>query len=326
MSTDVVVKQQGALAISGEELLAVLKSSLYPGAKDESVRMVLHYCAAAKLDPMQKPVHIVPMDVPTGRKDSDGWDITEKRDIVMPGIGLYRTQAARNGTYAGQSEPEFGQDITESFGSGDKAVTVTYPTWCRVTVRRRLPTGEIAEFTAREFWKENYAKKGRNNPAPNAMWQKRPYGQLAKCAEAQALRKAFPEIGAQPTAEELEGKVLDEFETIDASTGEIQRLVQMPQQRAQAAQQVHPETTPTISQEQTQSAERAEQSKPETRQQVQAPDNRPASESQKRLVLAKLRAVARSEVDLKAHFGFNTEEMPASRVNDVLAWLRPAEA
>ena len=38
------------------------------------------------------------------------------------------------------------------------------------------------------------------------MWKKRVYGQLAKCTEAQALRKAWPEVGQEPTAEEMEGK------------------------------------------------------------------------------------------------------------------------
>jgi hypothetical protein len=55
------------------------------------------------------------------------------------------------------------------------------------------------------------------------MWTKRPYGQIAKCAEAQALRKAFPEMtGSQPTADEMEGKPLDyDGNTIDGATGEI---------------------------------------------------------------------------------------------------------
>ena len=67
-------------------------------------------------------------------------------------------------------------------------------------------TGAIAEFSAVERWTENYATQKRDSLAPNAMWLKRPYGQIAKCAEAQALRKAWPEIGSEPTAEEMEGK------------------------------------------------------------------------------------------------------------------------
>lgn len=187
-----------ALKMDEAELMAVLGNSLYPGAAPESIKMAIGYCKAAGLDPMQKPVHIVPM-----------WDskMGRNRDVIMPGIGLYRVQAARNGC-AGVSEPEFGPDVTEAIGS----VQITYPNWCRVTVKRRLASGELVEFAAKEFWKENYAVKGgkERSIAPNAMWQKRPYGQIAKCAEAQALRKAFPEIGSEPTADEMEGKALHE--------------------------------------------------------------------------------------------------------------------
>jgi len=185
-----------ALAMSEEELIGVLTNSLYPGAASGSIKLVIGYCKAAGLDPMQKPVHIVPM-----------WDGKSKqmRDVVMPGIGLYRTQAARSGEYAGVTEPEFGDDVTENVGGAQ----ITYPKWCRVTVRRLLPNGTVVDFTAKELWKENYATKGKDSAAPNAMWLRRPYAQLAKCAEAQALRKAFPEFGAQPTADEMEGRELD---------------------------------------------------------------------------------------------------------------------
>ena len=184
-------------------LIEVLRSSLYPGAAASSVRLVLHYCQAAGLDPMLKPVHIVPM-----------WDAKagQMRDVVMPGVGLYRTQASRTGQFAGMTEPEFGPDKTETIGGA----SITYPEWVRVTVKRALPNGVIAEFTAREYWLENYAVKGgkEKSIAPNAMWMKRPRGQLGKCAAAQALRIAFPELGAQNTAEEMEGKAIQADEIV----------------------------------------------------------------------------------------------------------------
>lgn len=187
-----------AFQMSEPELINVLRNSLYPGAQDDSIKMVVGYCRASNLDPMQKPVHIVPI-----------WDskASTMRDVVMPGIGLYRSQASRSGEYAGVTEPEFGEDVTENIGG----TTITYPKWCRVTVKRLLPNGLIVEFTAKELWKENYAQKGGKDKsiAPNAMWFRRPYAQLAKCSEAQALRKAFPEFGSQPTADEMEGKEID---------------------------------------------------------------------------------------------------------------------
>jgi phage recombination protein Bet len=174
-------------------VLSALKSSLYTGAKDDSIQMVIEYCKACNLDPMQKPVHIVPM-----------WDKNTKsmKDTIMPGIGLYRIQAARSNKYAGVSEPEYGDTVNTTLGG----VSISYPEWCKVTVKK-LVGNNIVEFTAKEYWLENYATARKDSTAPNAMWLKRPFGQLAKCAEAQALRKAFPEIiTQQPTAEEMEGK------------------------------------------------------------------------------------------------------------------------
>lgn len=205
---NVAVKNHSTeMAIYDPQLINTLRNSLFPGAKEESVVMAVEYCRHAKLDIMLKPIHIVPMwivDKETGKG--------EMRDIIMPGINLYRIQAARSGC-SGISEPEFGEDVTECLGGID----VTYPKWCKVTVKR-IVAGKMGEWTAKELWKENYANAGKDKATgkmkmePNAMWSKRPYAQLAKCAEAQALRKAFPEIGAMPTAEEMEGKHLDSDE------------------------------------------------------------------------------------------------------------------
>ena len=209
MSNEIQTKPAGALPalqMNEGELMEVLQSSLYPGANPASIKMVLGYCKASGLDPMQKPVHIVPM-----------WDGKARamRDVVMPGIGLYRTQAARTGEHVGTDEPVFGP-MVEMDLSGIKIVV---PEWCKVTVYRMV-MGQKCAYTAIEYWIENYATAGKDTTAPNAMWKKRARGQIAKCAEAQALRKGFPEVGNQPTAEEMEGKTFNDFE-LDPATGEI---------------------------------------------------------------------------------------------------------
>ena len=211
MNNLAVKDQSTELVQYDRQLISTLRNSLYPGAKEESVCMVVAYCHQANLDVMLKPVHIVPMWI-VDKESGKG----EMRDVIMPGINLYRTQASRSGC-AGISEPEFGEDVTECLGGID----ITYPKWCKITVKKIIRRDHIVEFTAKEYWKENYANAGKDKATgrmklePNAMWSKRPYGQLAKCAEAQALRKAFPEIGAMPTAEEMEGKHLDSQEFDD---------------------------------------------------------------------------------------------------------------
>ena len=102
-----------SLQMAESELIRVLEASVYPGAKLESIKLVVGYCKGQNLDPLLKPVHIVPMNVKkVGTKDQYEW-----RDVIMPGIGLYRTNAARTEEYAGCSEPEdrFGEFLLRRF-------------------------------------------------------------------------------------------------------------------------------------------------------------------------------------------------------------------
>lgn len=199
MSNELAVQssEYAVLNMPQSTAIATLKASLYPGASDESVINVLEYCRAAKLDPMQRPVHIVPMwDAKTGKT----------RDTIMPGVNFHLTAAERNGC-AGIGEPEYGPDVTEVLGEE----RITYPAWCKVKVWRMIDGGRIAEFVGYERFTECVStnKKG----TPNAMWKKRPYGMLAKCAMSQALRKGFPSVAGAYTAEEMAGKTIgDEFD------------------------------------------------------------------------------------------------------------------
>lgn len=295
-----------ALSMDEKQLITVLENSLYPGAQSTSIALVINYCRASGLDPMMKPVHIVPM-----------WDSKAKRmrDVIMPGVGLYRTQAARSGQYAGVTEPEFGPDVTEKVGG----VEVTYPAWCRVTAKRAMANGTIAEFSAVERWKENYAVKGgeAKSTAPNSMWMKRPYAQLAKCASAQALRIAFPELtGSQPTADEMEGKHFDD----DAIDGTATREpVQQPQTKsappAETSSHAHADTgTPAPAGNAPESSGGGPADKTEA-------DTRPMSEGQKNVLRAKLANAGRNDIDLQAKFGRKLGEKGAQETPESSGWL-----
>lgn len=322
-------------AMSAEQQFDVLSRSLYPGAKKESVALVLNYCRAARLDPMLKPVHIVPMKVSTGQKDNRGFDIKEERDVIMPGVGLYRIKAAETGQYSGIGEPIFGAMLTMTFveyiweegedGKRHKRKSesqIEYPEWCQITVFRNV-AGTLCEFTAKEYWIENYAAKG-DGTTPNAMWRKRPRAQLAKCAEAQALRKAFPgETGNQPTAEEMEGKEFDGRILEHDPTPEPKRIA-MPQEKTPP---VGTGASPTQGFYEGVSSE-AQGEKPQPKEPpkdvgVKLAGGPPASPGARNMVKHKLGQQSQiDEAALCERFGFESLDlMPHSAVNEVLMFL-----
>ena len=185
MNLPAIASQRGI----DEATWSALTNSVFPGAKEESIALAVDYCRARKLDVMKKPCHIVPMFVKDQRTGKG-----EMRDVIMPGIYEQRTTAFKTGQMAGQDEPVFGDTIMHK--------GVQAPEWCRVTVYR-LIGGHRCAFTHTEYFVEACATT--KDGSINSMWTKRPRGQLAKCAEAGALRKAFPdELGGVMTAEEMQ--------------------------------------------------------------------------------------------------------------------------
>lgn len=201
--TDVIVKLPEPVARRGitEAQWRTLANNLYPGASSESVIMVWDYCVARKLDPLKKPCHIVPMQVKDAKTGDYNW-----RDVVMPGIYEYRTTATRTGLYLGHSKPEYGLPID--------FMDVRAPEWCDITVYRWNIEAKIrAEYPVRVMFSEvaatTYDKKNGTRKV-NSRWTVAPLQMMTKCAEAAALREAFPdELGGTHTVEEMEGKVVE---------------------------------------------------------------------------------------------------------------------
>ena len=174
-----------------------LVEAVWPQAKTvESIMMALSYCKHRNLDPYKRVVHIVPV-----------WDSDRKAlvETVWPGIAELRTTAFRTRTYAGADACEFGPTIESEWRDGQETIRVKHPEWAQLTIYRMVDGERMPIPGPRVYWIETYSKKGRSN-VPNERWQRAPFGQIEKCAEAAALRRGFPEeLGDQHTDEEAGG-------------------------------------------------------------------------------------------------------------------------
>ena len=172
-----------------------LVEGVFPAAQSiDSIRMALSYCKARKLDPFKRVVHIVPI-----------WDASRRSYIetVWPGIAELRTTAFRTRQYAGADPAEFGPTVEHEWrDTDDVTVTVAYPAWAQMTVYRLIDGQRMPLPGPRCYWMETYSRKGRTD-VPNERWQRAPFQMIEKCAEAAALRRAFPEeLGDQHTEDE----------------------------------------------------------------------------------------------------------------------------
>ena len=158
--------------------LAVLQQLGVKDASPADLAVFFHQCKRTGLDPFAKQIYMV------GR-----WSARDKKvkQSIQTGIDGFRLIAERTGQYVGSDET-----WAEENG-GLLSATV---------VIKKLVDGLVCEFVATARWAE-YVQLDKNGD-PSGLWVKMPHRMLAKCAEALALRKAFPQdLAGLVTADEM---------------------------------------------------------------------------------------------------------------------------
>ena len=174
MSNDLMVKFEGA-----PDQVALIKQTVCKGATDQELALFLYTAKRTGLDPLLRQIYAVKR-----------WDNKLKKETMamQTGIDGLRLIADRTGTYAGNDEPVYEYDQND----------VSHPIKASVTVYK-IVAGQRCAFSASARWTEYCPKEGMD-----FMWKRMSHVMLGKCAEALALRKAFPaEIAGLYTAEEM---------------------------------------------------------------------------------------------------------------------------
>jgi phage recombination protein Bet len=158
----------------------LIKRTICKGSNDEEFALFVNQCKRTGLDPFAKQIHAVKR-----------WDNSQKREVMQVQIGIdgFRLIADRTERYVPGRAPEFDHDADGRLVSATAYVKV----WRRDTWHEVPATAVYAEYV-----------QTTRDGNPNAMWAKMPHSQLAKCAEALALRKAFPaELSGLYTPDEM---------------------------------------------------------------------------------------------------------------------------
>ena len=136
----------------------LIKSQIAVGATNDELDLFLHVADKSGLDPLSKQIYFIKR---SGKM------------TIQTAIDGFRSIADRTGQYISSEEPIF-----EEIGNNPVKATVSVG---------KVVQGVVGKFTASARWSEYYPGKSQG-----FMWDKMPHTMLGKCAEALALRKAFP--------------------------------------------------------------------------------------------------------------------------------------
>jgi phage recombination protein Bet len=150
--------------------IALIARTVAVGAPLQELAVFLHSCRVLSLDPLLRQAYWIRRGEPP-------------KGTLQVGIDGFRAIAERSGVYAGAESIEY-RGVTEwSY----KRQTIMVPELARAVIWK-VVAGHKSAFTGEAFWSEFVPTAEKDA----FMWASKPRLMLGKCAEAQALRRAFP--------------------------------------------------------------------------------------------------------------------------------------
>jgi len=186
-----------------EAQLEIIRQTAAVGCTDFEIAQFLIVARRTGLDPMVRQIYMVKR-----------WNKAAGRDIAtaQTGIDGYRLVADRTERYAPGREPTFQYDTEGNLYSATAYI-------------KKLVGGAWHEIAATAIWEEYKQMDSKGNLT--MMWRKMPHLMLGKCAEALALRRAFPaELSGIYTADEM--AQADNPDIIEAAAVKIESVPPTP--------------------------------------------------------------------------------------------------